>query len=144
MTDRLEIERLLRELYAARLRGDLDAMCAAFSQDATLQIAGAGTVSPVGVKSVGIDQFRSLLGLMIRSFKLSEQTIMSMIVDGEKAAVHWQAKVHSRISGTMVLTEFVDLVEVKDHRVGSFIEFFVPRSLPSNITAKMFWADPAK
>src|SRR5580700_711367 len=128
MTDRLEIERLLRELYAARVRGDVDAVCQAFSNDATLQIAGAGNVSPIGVKSIGVAQFRPLLGLMIKSFKLSEQTILSMIVDGEKAAVHWQAKVHSRITGTMVLTELVDLVEVKDHRISSYTEFFVPRS----------------
>jgi ketosteroid isomerase-like protein len=132
MTDRLDIERLLRELYAARVRGDLDGVCRAFTNDATLQIAGAGNISPIGVKSIGIAQFRSLLGLLIKSFKLSEQTILSMIVDGEKAAVHWQAKVHSRITGTMVLTELVDLVEVKDHRISSYTEFFVPRSLPSN------------
>jgi ketosteroid isomerase-like protein len=132
MTDRLEIERLLRELYAARVSGDLDGVCRAFSNDATLQIAGAGNVSPVGVKSIGIAQFRPLLGLMIKSFKLSEHTILSIIVDREKAAVHWQAKVHSRITGTMVLTELVDLVEVKDHRISSYIEFFVARSLPGN------------
>ena len=131
MTDRIEIERLLRELYAARVRGDLDAVCRAFSNDATLQIAGAGNVSPIGVKSIGTTEFRPLLGLMIKSFKLSEHTIISIIVDGEKAAVHWQAKVHSRITGTMVLTELVDLVEVKDHRIASYTEFFVPRSWPS-------------
>ena len=87
MTDRLDIERLLRELYAARVRGDLDGVCRAFTNDATLQIAGAGNVSPIGVKSSGVVQFRSLLGLLIKSFKLSEQTILSIIVDGEKAAV---------------------------------------------------------
>jgi ketosteroid isomerase-like protein len=131
MTDRLEIEHLLHDLYAARVRGDLDGVCQAFSNDATLQIAGAGNVSPIGVKSVGIVELRSLLRLMIKSFKISEQTILSIMVDGEKAAVHWQAKVHSKITGTMVLTELVDLIEVKDHRISSYTEFFVPRSLPA-------------
>jgi ketosteroid isomerase-like protein len=41
--------------------------------------------------------------------------------------VHWRAKVYSRISGTTVLTELMDLVEVRDGRVASYIEFFVPR-----------------
>jgi ketosteroid isomerase-like protein len=132
MTDRLEIERLLRELYAARVRGDLDGVCRAFSSDASLQIAGAGNVSAIGVKANGIAQFRPLLGLMIKSFKLSEHIILSILVDGERAAVHWHAKVHSRITGTTVLTELVDLVEVKDHRIVSYTEFFVPRSLPSS------------
>ena len=132
MADRTEIERLLRELYAARVRGDLVGVCRAFSNDAVVQIAGAGNVSPIGVKSIGIGQFRPLLGLLIKSFKLSEYTALSIIVDGEKSAVHWQAKVHSRITGTMVLTEFVDLVEVRDQRICSYTEFFVSRSLPSN------------
>ena len=65
MADRVEIERLLRELYAARVRGDLDGVCRAFSNDAALQIAGAGNVSPIGVKCVGIAQFRPLLGLSL-------------------------------------------------------------------------------
>jgi len=130
MTDRLEIERLLHKLYAARLRGDLDTVCQAFTDDATLQIAGASNVSPVGVKLVGVDQYRPLLGLMIKSFKLSNQTILSMMIDELKAAVHWRVRVHSKITGTTVLTELVDLVEVKSRRIASYIEFFVPCSSP--------------
>jgi ketosteroid isomerase-like protein len=128
MVDRPEIERLLHGLYAARQRGDLNAVCGSFSDSATFQIAGAGNVSPIGVKSIGIDQFRPLLGLMIRSFKLSDLIILSMIVDGMKAAVHWRVKVQSKITGTVVLTELVDLVEVNDRYITSYIEFFVPCS----------------
>jgi ketosteroid isomerase-like protein len=128
MVDRPEIERLLHGLYAARQRGDLDAVCALFSDSATFQIAGASNVSPIGVKSVGVDELRPLLGLMIKSFKLSDLTILSMIVDGVKAAVHWRVKVHSKITGTTILTELVDLVEVNDRHIASYIEFFVPCS----------------
>jgi ketosteroid isomerase-like protein len=128
MVDRPEIERLLHGLYAARQRGDLDAVCASFSDSATFQIAGASNVSPIGVKSVGIDELRPLLGLMIKSFKLSDLTILSMMVDGVKAAVHWRVKVQSKITGTTILTELVDLVEVNDRHIASYIEFFVPCS----------------
>ena len=34
MTDRLKIEKLLHELYASRLRGGLDGICATFTADA--------------------------------------------------------------------------------------------------------------
>jgi ketosteroid isomerase-like protein len=128
MVDRLEIEQLLHGLYAARLRGDLNAVCRSFSEGATFQIAGASNVNPMGVKSVGIDQFGPLLALMIKSFKLSEMAILSMIIDGVKAAVHWRVKVHSKITGTTVLTELVDLVEVNDGHIASYIEYFVPCS----------------
>jgi ketosteroid isomerase-like protein len=76
---------------------------------------------------VGVAEFRPLLAIMIKSFKLSEQSILSMLIDGAKAAVHWRAKVHSRITGTTVMTELIDVVEVKDGRIASYTEFFVPR-----------------
>jgi ketosteroid isomerase-like protein len=128
MIERVEIERLLLELYAARVRGDLAAVCATFTNDANFQVAGASSnASPIAMKAVGASEFRPLLAIMIKSFKLTEQTILTMLIDGTKAAVHWRAKVHSRITGTTVLTELIDVVEVKDGRIGSYTEFFVPR-----------------
>jgi ketosteroid isomerase-like protein len=128
MTDRLEIDRLLRGLYAARLRGDLDAVCQSFSDDAVFQIAGAGQVSPVSNRAVGVAEFRPLLAVMIKTFKLRDQVILAVLIDGMKAAVHWRAGVYSRITGTMVLTEFVAIVEVRNDRIVSYLEFFAPRS----------------
>jgi len=128
MTDRLEIDGLLRGLYAARLRGDLDAVCRSFSDDAVLQIAGAGQVSPVSNRAVGVGEFRPLLAVMIKTFKLRDQVILAILIDGMKAAVHWRAGVYSRITGTMALTEFVAIVEVRDGRIVSYLEFFAPRS----------------
>jgi ketosteroid isomerase-like protein len=128
MTDRMQIEALLRALYAARLRGDLDAVCRTFSDDAMFQIAGAGQITPVSNTAVGIDEFRPLLAVMIKAFKLSDQRILSILIDGVKAAVHWRARVYSRITGTTVLTELIDLVEVRDARIVSYIEFFAPRA----------------
>jgi hypothetical protein len=47
-----------------------------------------------------------------------------MIINGTKAAVHWRANVHSRITGQRVLTEHVDVVEIQGGRITSYIEFF--------------------
>lgn len=128
MTERVEIERLLLALYAARMSGDLAAVCATFTNDAHFQIAGASsTASPIAMKALGIGEFRPLLAIMIKSFKLSEQRILAMLIDGAKAAVHWQAKIYSRITGTTVLTELIDVIEVRDGRIASYTEFFVPR-----------------
>ncbi|MGH7838223.1 MAG: nuclear transport factor 2 family protein, partial [Candidatus Binataceae bacterium] len=114
-------------LYAGRVRGDLDGICRLFCDDAKFQIAGASRSSPVDVAAVGIDKFRPLLALMIRAFKLTDQTILAMVIDDFRGVVHWRAKVHSRITGTVVLTELIDLIEVRNGRIASYIEFFVPR-----------------
>ncbi|HWH52800.1 MAG TPA: nuclear transport factor 2 family protein [Gemmatimonadaceae bacterium] len=126
MTDRPDIERLLRGLYSARVAGDLAAVCDKFTPDARFQIAGASNASPVAVTANGVREYRPLLGIMIKSFKLSDEEILSLLVDGQKAAVHWRAKIFSRITGTTVLTELVDMIEIRDGRIGSYIEFFAP------------------
>ena len=127
MTDRPEIENLLRELYSARARGDLDGVCRTFSNNAKFQIAGASHASPISIAAVGINEIRSWLALLIKTFQLKDQTILSMIIDGAQAAVHWRTKIYSRITGATVLTELVDLVQIRDGRIASYIEFLVPR-----------------
>jgi ketosteroid isomerase-like protein len=127
MTQREAIERLLRGLYAARLHGDLDAMCRAFHDDAVFQIAGAGQVNSVSSRAVGAAELRPLLAVMIKTFKLRDQAIINILIDGTRAAVHWRAGVHSRITGTMALTEFAAIVEIRDSRIASYLEFFAPR-----------------
>ena len=127
MTDRLEIERLFHELYGARARGDLDGVCRTFSNDAKFQISGASHATPVAITAAGIDDIRSWLALLIKTFQLNDQTILSMIIDGTQAAVHWRARIYSRITGATVLTELVDLVQIRDGRIASYTEFFVPR-----------------
>jgi ketosteroid isomerase-like protein len=126
MTDRERTERLLRDLYAARVSGDIAAVYEKFSPDARFQIAGASHSTPVAVTAIGAGEYRPLLSIMIKTFKLSDEDIISVLIDGAKAAVHWRVKIFSRLTGTTVLTELVDMIEIRDGRIGSYIEFFAP------------------
>ena len=127
MSNRLEIERLLRDLYAARLGGDLEALCRTFAHDARLKITGASYASPMAIKAAGLSEIRTWLALLVKTFQLSDPEILSMIIDGEAAAVHWRARIRSKITGATVLTELVDVIRVRDGRIASYTEFFVPR-----------------
>ncbi|HEX3953330.1 MAG TPA: nuclear transport factor 2 family protein [Stellaceae bacterium] len=127
MTERSEIDGLLRGLYDARARGDLNAVCAAFTQDAAFQIAGASNASPIAITANGVAEFRPWLSLMLKTFQLDEVKILGLIIDGDSAAGHWQAQIHSRVTGAKVLTELVDIVQVRDGLISSYTEFFVPR-----------------
>jgi ketosteroid isomerase-like protein len=124
--ERVEIDRLLRELYAARFRGDVEGVCRTFSDDARLRIAGASHGSPISIAALGIAEIRSWLSLMIKTFQISDPAILSVIIEDTKAAGHWRARIHSRITGAVVATELVDLVQVRDGRIVSYTEFFVP------------------
>lgn len=126
MTDRQETEQLLRDLYTARVKGDVAAVYDKFTPNARFQIAGASHSTPVAVRAVGASEYRPLLAIMMKTFKLSDEEIMSLVIDGAKAAVHWRAKIFSRLTGTTVLTELVDMIEIRDGRIGSYVEFFAP------------------
>ncbi len=127
MTDRPLIRSLLEELYAARVRGDRDGLCRLFSTEATLKIAGISRhVSPIVVTAVGIHEIRQWMTLLLKTFRIHDQVILTTIIENDQAAVHWRAKIYSRITGTTVPTELVDLVGVRDGHVASFTEFLAP------------------
>jgi ketosteroid isomerase-like protein len=126
MTDRLEIEQLLQELYAARTEGQLDRLCALFAADATFRIAGASDGKPIAVTARGSAEIRAWLAVMLKTFELTHYRLLSMVIDGARAAVHWQVDIHSKITGVVVPTELVDLVEVSGGRLTAYREFFAP------------------
>jgi ketosteroid isomerase-like protein len=109
------------------VRGDLDAVCACFGDGAELSISGASDNTPIAVSASGSGEFRRLLSMMIKSFKLSEYTRLATLVDGSRAAVNWRVRIHSRITGSAVLTELIDMIEIRDGRIARYTEFFVPR-----------------
>lgn len=127
MPNRLEVERLLRELYDARLAGDLERLCRTFTGDARLEIAGASYTNPIAIRASGIAEIRTWLAPLVKTIQIGDQEILSMIVEDSSAAVHWQSRIRSRVTGTSVLTDLIDMIQVRDGRIASYIEFFVPR-----------------
>jgi ketosteroid isomerase-like protein len=126
MADRLAIEQLLRELYAARVEGRLDALCELFSTDAHFRIAGSSSGKPIAIAAEGSEEIRPWLAMLLKTFKLTRHQILMRLIDGSEAAVLWRADIHSKITGTVVATELVDLVEISKGRIASYREFFVP------------------
>lgn len=124
---RSEIDRLLRGLYDARLRGDVDGVCRVFSEDAKFKITGASHhASPIAVVAVGIAEICQWVALLIKTFQLKDHTILAVIIEEERAAVHWHADIYSRITGLSVPADVVDLVEVRNQRIVSYTEFLAP------------------
>jgi ketosteroid isomerase-like protein len=126
MTDRPILERRLRELYEARMDGPLDRLCSLFAPDLRFRIAGTSAGKPIAIAAQGMQAVRPWLAMLVKTFRLSDHQVLALLVDGKHAAVHWSASVHSRITGTEVRTEFVDLIELRDLQIISYVEFFVP------------------
>ena len=127
MTNRPDVERLLRQLYAARLAGDLNGVCRTFAADAKLEISGASYATPMAIRASGQSEIRTWLALLVKTFQLRDQEILAMIIEDAAAAVHWRCSIRSKITGVAVATELVDVFRVKDGLIASYTEFFVPR-----------------
>jgi ketosteroid isomerase-like protein len=92
----------------------------------TFRIAGASDGKPIAITANGIAEVRAWLAVMLKTFKLTHYRPLSTVIEGARAAVHWQAEIHSKITGVVVPTELVDLIEVSGARIVSYKEFFAP------------------
>jgi len=125
--ERLAAEQLLHKLYAARVAGQVEPLCALFHPGARFRIAGSSDGNPIALIASGALDIRSWLAILLKTFRLERYEQLSMLLDGARAAVHWRADIHSRITGSVVGTELVDLIEINSGLIVSYVEFFVPR-----------------
>jgi ketosteroid isomerase-like protein len=138
MTDRSQIEKLLKETYAARKRGDVEGVCASFADNPTFTMAGSQQASPIAVRCTDREGFRSMMAGLIETFEWLDHEILSMIIDGSKAAVHWRGRIRSTVTGDEVVTELVDVVTVENGRIASLTEF-----CDTALAARMMAGQPA-
>jgi len=126
MTTREEIEGMIRELYSARVDARIDELCALFTEDAAFRISGSSEGKPIAISVSGSGEIRTWLSMMSKSFKLTRHQVLWTVIDTASAAVQWRADIHSRITGTAVRTELIDLIELRDGRISAYVELFVP------------------
>ena len=127
MAERADAERIIRELHAARVGGDLPGLCRLFADQGRYEIIGASADKPIAIRTTGIADLRPWLAMMVKVFRLSNYALLSLVVEWPRATAHWRADIYSKVTGVTVPTELVDLVEIGEGRVLSYIEFFAPR-----------------
>jgi ketosteroid isomerase-like protein len=127
VTERAAAERIVRELHMARVNGDLAGMCRLFAEDGRFEIAGASADKPIAIRAQGLAEFRPWLAMMTKIFRLSDYHLISLVIEAPRVAAHWRANIFSKVTGVTVPTELVDLIELRDERICSYNEFFVPR-----------------
>ncbi len=127
MTERVAAERMVRDLHTARLNGDLAGMCRLFADSGQFEIAGASADKPIAIRAQSLAEFRPWLAMMTKVFRLSDYNLISLVIEGSKISAHWRVNIFSKVTGVTVPTELVDLIELRNDRIQSYNEFFVPR-----------------
>jgi ketosteroid isomerase-like protein len=120
---RAEIERIVRDAYAARKRNDLEACLRFFADRPVFRMAGAPVTSAVAMTGCNKTEMRKVLSELIRAFEWIDHTIVSIVIEGSKAAVQGRVKMEATATGDVVETDIADFIEVQDGRIVSFVEF---------------------
>ena len=118
-----EIKAIIARLYAARRSGDLNAILRFFDADATFAMSGSKQASGVAMEAKGLDEIRAALTSLLDAYDMHEQTILSFLVDDEKAAVHHRSKMKFKPTGEVFDTEMLDLWKLEGDKIVSVIEF---------------------
>jgi ketosteroid isomerase-like protein len=123
MSDRAEKEKLLRGLYAARERDDRATIGNYVAGLKHFQMMGAREISPVAMTAKGADEIKPFVDQLVDTFTMRDITIVNLLIDGDRALVHWRARVTANPTGNMALTEIADLIEFENGQIVSMKEF---------------------
>jgi ketosteroid isomerase-like protein len=123
MTRSEEIKAIIARLYAARKNGDLDSILKFFDENATFAMSGSKQASGVAMEAKGTHEIRAAMTNLLNAYDMHDQTILSFLVDDEKAAVHHRSKLKFKPTGEVFDTETLDLWKLQGDKIVSVIEF---------------------
>ena len=118
MTERATIESVIRSTYAARIKGDVDGTMANFADDAVFEFNGRGAGLPgMGVQILTKNAIRPVMQQLIDNFRFADWKEIAVLVDGNRAFLHWRAMVTSPVSGKSAEFDVFDLFTFRDGKV---------------------------
>ena len=127
MVERVVAERMIQQVHGARVGGDLAGLCRLFADQGRFEIVGASGDKPIAIRTTSIEELRPWLAMMVKVFRLSDYTLLSLVIEWPRATAHWRADIYSKVTGVTIPTELVDILELSEDRILNYTEFFVPR-----------------
>jgi ketosteroid isomerase-like protein len=123
MATREDIDKLVREAYRRRVAADVAGVCDLFDPAAEFRFVAAPEAQAASFAASGQPALRPLMEQLIKTFQLRDFNLKAVLIDGSRVAAHWNARVRSTVNGQEVVTDVLDLMEVRDGKIASFIEF---------------------
>jgi ketosteroid isomerase-like protein len=127
VSERIVAQRLIEQLHAARVAGDLAGMCRVFADDGRFEILGASADKSIAIRANDLAEFRPWLSMMVKVFRITNYHLLSLTVEWPRAVAHWRADIYSKVTGVTVLTELVDVTRLGEDSILTYTEFFAPR-----------------
>ena len=123
MIERTAVADLIRSAYAARHRGDLDGLMSHFHEACSYRLAGGPEACEVFVQPDGRAAVREQMAGLIATYVFSNIEELALMVEGDRATLHWRADVVCLPTGRTGSFEIMDLITVADGKVASVTQF---------------------
>ena len=127
MSERIVAQRLIEQLHAARVAGDLSGMCRVFADQGRFEILGASADKSIAIRANDLAEFRPWLSMMVKVFRITHYQLLSLTVEWPRVVAHWRADIYSKVTGVTIPTELVDVAQLNEHSIQAYTEFFAPR-----------------
>jgi ketosteroid isomerase-like protein len=123
MTNRESMLEVIRAAYAARGRADLDGLMSTFHPKAVFTLVGDKTALDVVGSVQGHASLREAMRGYIANFEFGGRTVLSELVEGNRAVVHSRLVVRYKPKDRVWTTDVLDLFEFEDGKIKELIEF---------------------
>ena len=120
---REDIDKLVQEAYRRRVQQDVVGVCDMFAPEVDFRFAAAPKVQAASFAAAGRPALRPLMEQLVKTFQLKDFALKTVLIDGNRVAAHWTALVRSTVNGHEINTDVLDLMEIRDGKIVSFIEF---------------------
>lgn len=121
MLDREATLKTIEDIYAARVRGDRAAVARCWAPGGTFRLAS--DMSHAGDLPLRAEDPMQTIGALIERFEFSDLAMQSAVIEGNRAAVHWEVTVRCG-EKRPVRTEMMDLIAFNDAgKVQSLVQF---------------------
>lgn len=117
---RSDAERILRELYRARSANDLGGTMKDIADNGVFQLNGKGLFEGAGQPVKGKEAISAAVESLIKTWRFDDWKEVSLLVDGNKAMLHWQAEVTNNVTGKTAPMDGFDLVTFQNGKITNF------------------------
>ena len=117
--DKTDLAALVRAAYAARRAGDVARMLSYFADDARFSLHAQALAGPDPRPIQGRAALEAAFSALVAAYRLDDWSEVSLLVDGDRAALHWRATVTIAQNGA---TEKFDVFDFIKFRGGKIVE----------------------
>ncbi|HWG06291.1 MAG TPA: nuclear transport factor 2 family protein [Beijerinckiaceae bacterium] len=118
-----DVESFLRRAYDLRKDSNVDAIMDLFAPNATYHISGNDKASPLAARVSGHGDLRAALQRIVDHFDLVEYEIRNLVVQENRAAVHWTGTFRFRPNQEILTSDLAHFWTIDAGKVVALTEF---------------------